>query len=200
MIVLTGFVAAIGVVIYDAIIDVENIVRRLRNRTDRSLKATARVVLDASHEARSAIVYAALIVLLAVAPIYFMGGTSGAFFKPLAVSYGLAIIASMVVTLTVVPALCLMFVRNESATSRRIAARPLAPKHAMNRRSVTPSSAVVWQWPPSALSRLIGLAIVPLLSRAPMPAFKELSLLIQLESRARHVPARDEPDYRPHGR
>ena len=84
MIVLTGFVAAIGVVVYDAIIDAENIVRRLRNRTDRSLKATARVILDASHEARSAIVYAALIVLLAVSPIFFMGGTSGAFFRPLA--------------------------------------------------------------------------------------------------------------------
>src|SRR4051794_2581695 len=116
MLVLTGFVAAIGVVVYDSIIDAEYIVRRLRNRTDRSLKGTAKVVLDASHEARSAIVYASLIVLLAVAPIYFMGGTSGAFFKPLAISYGLAIIASMVVTLTVVPALCLMFVRNETAT------------------------------------------------------------------------------------
>ena len=72
-----------------------------------------RIVLDASLEARSAIVYAALIILLAVSPIFFMGEPSGAFFKPLAISYGLAIIASMVVTLTVIPALCLMFVRNE---------------------------------------------------------------------------------------
>src|SRR4051794_956600 len=56
MIVLTGFVAAIGVVVYDAIIDVESIVRRLRNRTDRSLNATAKIVLSASHEARGAIV------------------------------------------------------------------------------------------------------------------------------------------------
>jgi len=86
--------AAIGVVTYDAFIDVDHIVRRLRERSDRSLKATARVILDASHEARSAIVYAAIIMLLAVAPIYFMNGTSGSYFRPLAVSYGLAIISS----------------------------------------------------------------------------------------------------------
>ena len=79
MIVLTGFVAAIGVVVYDAIIEAEHIVRRLRNRTDRSFKASRDVILDASHEGRSAIVYAALIVLLAVAPIFFMGGTSARF-------------------------------------------------------------------------------------------------------------------------
>ena len=54
MITLTGFIAAISVVVYDAIIDVENIMRRIQNRTDRSIKATARLIVDASHEARSA--------------------------------------------------------------------------------------------------------------------------------------------------
>jgi Cu/Ag efflux pump CusA len=112
MIALTGFVAAIGVVVYDAVIDAEHIVRRLRTRADRSLKGTALTILDASHDARSAIAYAALIVLLAITPIFFLNGTSGAFFRPLAISYGLAIIASMIVALTVVPALCLMFFRN----------------------------------------------------------------------------------------
>src|SRR4051812_4092105 len=189
MIVLTGFVAAIGVVVYDAIIDAENIVRRLRNRTDRSLKATARVVLDASHEARSAIVYAALITLLAVSPIFFMGGTTGAFFKPLAVSYGLAIIASMVVTLTVVPALCLMFVRNET-TSRSEApiVRWLQSKYepALGHTIQRGGLAMV------AIGTLviIGLAMLPSLRSAPMPAFKELSMLINLKA----VPGTSQPE------
>src|SRR3954451_23834732 len=189
MIVLTGFVAAIGVVVYDAIIDAENIVRRLRSRTDRSLKGTARVILDASQEARSAIVYAALITLLAVAPIFFMGGTTGAFFKPLAVSYGLAIITLMVVTLTVVPALCLMFVRNET-TSRREA--PIvrwlqsiyepALGHTIQRGGLAMAAI-------GALA-IIGLAMLPSLSSAPMPAFKELSILINLKA----MPGTSQPE------
>jgi CzcA family heavy metal efflux pump len=189
MMVLTGFVAAIGVVVYDSIIDAEHIVRRLRNRTDRSLKATARVILDASHEARSAIVYAALIVLLTVAPIFFMSGTSGAFFRPLAISYGLAVIASMVVTLTVVPALCLMFVRNETAArSETPLVRWLqsiyepALGHTIKRGGLLMVSV-------GALS-VIGLAILPFLSRAPMPAFKELSMLINLKA----VPGTSQPE------
>jgi CzcA family heavy metal efflux pump len=189
MIVLTGFVAAIGVVVYDAIIDVESIVRRLRNRTDRSLNATAKIVLSASHEARGAIVYAALIVLLAVAPIYFMGGTSGAFFKPLAISYGLAIIASMVVTLTVVPALCLMFARNESAS------RSEAPVVRWLQRYYEPALAHTIKRSGLAMAAvgvltLTGVAILPFLSRAPLPSFKELSLLIHLKA----VPGTSQPE------
>src|SRR4051812_13198604 len=189
MIVLTGFVGAIGVVVYDAIIDAETIVRRLRNRTDRSLKGTARVILEASHEARSAIIYAALIVLLAVAPIFFIGGSTGAFFRPLAVAYGLAIIASMVVTLTVVPALCLMFVRNaRGGRGETPVVRWLQSKyepmlgHAIQRG----------RWAMAAVGALtiIGLAMLPLLSSAPMPSFKELSLLINLKA----VPGTSQPE------
>jgi CzcA family heavy metal efflux pump len=189
MIVLTGFVAAISVVVYDSIVDVEFIVRRLRIRTDRSLKGTARVILDASYETRSAIVYAALIVLLVVVPIFFMSGTSGAFFRPLALSYSLAIIASMVVTLTVVPALCLIFVPNESARRNespvvRWLQRIYEPAlgHTIKRGGLTFAAV-------GALT-VIGLAILPLLSYAPMPAFKELSMLINLKA----VPGTSQPE------
>ena len=130
MIVLTGFVMAIGVVVYDAIIDVENIVRRLRQyRTEGSIKTTARIIFEASLETRSAIIYAALILLLAVSPIFFIGGVSGAFFQPLAVSYGLAVLASMVVALTVTPALCLMLLANSPFDRRAVRASRVAPKH-----------------------------------------------------------------------
>src|SRR5512134_64419 len=104
--VLAGFVVALGELVDDAVIDVENIVRRLRqNRREGSGKSTAAVVYEASLEIRSPIVYATLIIVLAVTPVFFMGGLSGAFFEPLVFSYILAMLASMVVALTVTPAL-----------------------------------------------------------------------------------------------
>ena len=105
--ILAGLVIAVGVVVDDAIIDVENIVRRLRaapRRGQRPSRPRA-IILEASLEVRSAIVYATLINVLAVVPVFFLQGLTGAFFQPLAFSYALAILASMVVALTVTPAL-----------------------------------------------------------------------------------------------
>lgn len=100
--VLAGFVIALGDVVDDAIIDVENIVRRLRQyRREGTNKSTATIILEASLEVRNAIVFATLIIVVALSPILFMEGLSGAFFKPLALSYVLAMLASMVVALTV---------------------------------------------------------------------------------------------------
>ena len=111
--VLAGLVISIGVVVDDAIIGVENIVRRLRQR-DADAEASlsvARTVLDATIEVRSAITYATLIVLVAVVPVLFLEGLSGAFFRPLVLSYGLAVLVSMVVAITVTPAMCLIMLR-----------------------------------------------------------------------------------------
>ncbi len=107
--VLAGLVIALGEVVDDAIIDVENIVRRLRlNRLAEQPKSAFRVVLDASLEVRSAVVYASLIVVLVFLPVFFLGGLAGAFFRPLATAYVIAILASLVVALIVTPALSLL--------------------------------------------------------------------------------------------
>ncbi len=104
--VVAGLVIALGEVVDDAIIDVENIARRLRlNRAAGNPESDFRVVLGASLEVRSAVVYASLIVVLVFLPVFFLDGLSGAFFRPLALSYVLAIMASLFVALTVTPAL-----------------------------------------------------------------------------------------------
>ena len=123
--VLAGFVIAVGVVVDDAIIDIENIVRRLRQH--RAAGGDRVDVARSSSRRRSrcggAIVYATLIIVLAVIPIFFITGVSGAFFKPLALSYGLAVLASMVVALTVTPALRCSCSRGRRSSEQRAAAR-----------------------------------------------------------------------------
>src|SRR5262249_46399867 len=106
--ILAGFVIAVGGVVDDAIIDVENIVRRLRQqRREGGDRSTAHVILEASLEVRGAIIHAVLIDVV-VLPVFLLSGVSGAFFRPLAVSYALALLTSMAVALTITPALCLL--------------------------------------------------------------------------------------------
>jgi ABC-type multidrug transport system ATPase subunit len=116
---LGGLAIAIGVVVDDAIIDVENIVRRLReNARLPQPRPSARVVLDACLEVRSAVVYATLAVVLVVLPIMALSGIAGRLFAPLGLSYVLAVLASLVVALTVTPALSLAFLAGRNVPAR----------------------------------------------------------------------------------
>ena len=134
--VLAGLVIALGEVVDDAIIDVENIVRRLRlNANSPQPLAAFRVVLDASLEVRSAVVYATLIVILAFIPVLFLTGLAGAFFQPLAMAYVIAILASLVVAMIVTPAMAYMLLpqaahresRESAGLSRQRRLRRLLP-------------------------------------------------------------------------
>ncbi|HQT90990.1 MAG TPA: efflux RND transporter permease subunit, partial [Candidatus Kryptobacter bacterium] len=103
-----GLAIAIGEVVDDAVIDVENILRRLReNRALSNPRPAYRVILDASLEVRSAVVYATFAVALVFIPVLTMGGVAGRLFSPLGYAYILSILASLLVALTVTPALCL---------------------------------------------------------------------------------------------
>ena len=111
---LGGLAIAIGVVVDDAVVDLENIIRRLRdNQRFGHPVSRARVVLDASLEVRGAVVYATVAVLFVVLPVITLSGLAGRLFAPLGIAYALAVLASLLVTLTVTPALAMMFLTEE---------------------------------------------------------------------------------------
>lgn len=107
--VLAGLSIALGEVVDDAIIDVENIHRRLReNAAQERPRPALIVVLAAAYEVRSAVFHASLIVVLVFVPVILLPGLSGAFFRPLALAYTLAIASSLAVALTLTPALSMV--------------------------------------------------------------------------------------------
>jgi CzcA family heavy metal efflux pump len=175
--VLTGMVIAVGVVVDDAIIDIENIVRRLRiSRKEGSSRSAADVILDASLEVRSAIIYATLIDVATLLPILFVPGLTGALFAPLALSYGLAVLASMLVALTVTPALGLVLLRNAPIERRESpVVRWLQPAYHgvlahVIRRPLRVASVGIAVF-------LVGLFLVGNLGEALLPEFKERDFL-----------------------
>ena len=108
-----GLAIAIGEVVDDAVIDVENIMRRLiENRSLETPRPAWQVAKDASIEVRSAVVYATFAVMLVFVPILTMSGVAGRLFRPLGVAYILAVLASLSVALTVVPALSYLLLHN----------------------------------------------------------------------------------------
>jgi len=175
---LAGFVIALGAIVDDAIVDVENIVRRLRiARAMDHPPSTASVVLHASLEVRSAIVYACLIEACALLPIFFLQGLTGAFFKPLATAYALAVLVSLVVAMVLTPALALiMFSRG------RLGSRPSPLVRVLHRgytRVITP--VVRRPWPAIVVAGVIaasGVIVYPTMAQSMLPDFKERDFLM----------------------
>lgn len=175
--VLAGLVIALGEVVDDAIIDVENIVRRLRlNRALPTPRSAIEVVFKASLEVRSAVVYGSVIVAMVFVPVLMLEGLAGAFFRPLALSYILAILSSLVVALTVTPALALLLLPGHERAGESRVVRRLTAAY----RRVLPG---LIRAPTRAVALLVGLlavmaAVTPLLGEEFLPSFREYDFLM----------------------
>ncbi len=177
--VLAGLVVALGVVIDDVIVGSERFMEKLRGRSEGDGSTVSGILMSTTVETRGAALYAALIVLLAVMPIFFMGGVSGAFFGPMATAYAFAVIAALVIGLTVSPALSLILFGNRSHDAKE-APIALAFKGAyegMLRGLVGAPRPVMGV---ALILVVAGLATWPMLGQSILPALKEKELLVNL--------------------
>jgi hypothetical protein len=173
--VLAGLVIAVAVVVDDAVLGVDAMLSR-RRRAATGDDGTSRVV-EAALESRGPMLYATLILLLAVIPVFLMEGVAGAFFRPLALSFALGLIVAMVVAVTVTPALGWLLLRHGPLERRSsgLVDRLQAGYEAMLTRTVhAPRTAFLG----AAGLVALGLAVWPWLGQSLLPAFKERHLRI----------------------
>jgi CzcA family heavy metal efflux pump len=179
---LGGFAVAIGVVVDDAIIDVENILRRLReNAALASPRPLIQVVLDASLEVRSAVVYATIIVATVFIPVLTMSGLQGRFFAPLGVAFVLSTMASLLVALTVTPALSLLLLRRSAThTEPRLVRALRAIYHDWLQAFLRAPRLVIIG---AVLLVLGAAAVAPLFHGELLPEFREGHFVIGIKAR-----------------
>jgi CzcA family heavy metal efflux pump len=177
--VLAGLAIAIGAVVDDAIVDVENIVRRLRQLREAGIDIpTSRVIYEASLEVRNAIVYASLIEAVALAPVFFLEGLSGAFFQPLASAYVIAMLVSTFIALTVTPAMSLILLSKVRLDQKRES--PIIPwLHRVYERALMPYlRRPAYSVATLAVLVVAGVVVTPYLGQDLLPSFKERDFLM----------------------
>lgn len=180
---LGGLAIAIGEVVDDAVIDVENIVRRLReNGRKATPRPAGRVVFEASLEVRGAVVYATLAVILVFVPILTLTGVAGRLFAPLAVAYIAAVLASLGVALTVTPALSMLLLAkrplsvHEPWLLRGAKARYGALLRRVERRPGPVLAAV-------SVVALAALAVLPFFGASFLPELQEGHYIVHMAAR-----------------
>jgi len=181
---LGGIAVAIGELVDDAIVDTENVFRRLRENRQREVpRSSLRVVWEASIEVRGSIVFATMIVILVFVPLFGMSGLEGRLFMPLALAYIIAILSSLIVSVTLTPVLCSYLLPNSKATEHdrdgwlvRVLKRGqerLLRVTLLHPFAVMGGAFVVF---------IATLATVPLLGREFLPEFNEGTATINLQA------------------
>jgi copper/silver efflux system protein len=181
---LGGMAIAIGALVDDAIIDVENVFRRLKENhhlPDGERRSAIAVVYDASAEIRASIVNATLIIIVVFLPLFFLGGVEGRLLRPLGFAYVVSILASLLVAVTVTPVLCAYLLPNSKAVQTEHESRIVTWLKVHYARLLE----VVLRHPKmvlgSALAALVlAAAAVPALGSAFLPEFNEGALTVSV--------------------
>lgn len=177
---LGGLAIALGEVVDDAIIDVENIARRLRENGARpNPRPAARIVLDASLEVRGSVVYATFVVILVFAPVLALTGVHGALFRPLGLAYILATLASLAVALTVTPAMTLLLLARRGHRTHEAAVLAWLKRHYGRVLHWTLARPVAIG-AGAALLCLLAAATLPLFGATFLPEFREGHYLVHM--------------------
>lgn len=178
---LGGLAIALGEVVDDAVIGVDNTTRRLRENKRRDQpRAAAHVILEATFEVRSAVVYATFAVILVFLPIVTLSGVAGRLFAPLGIMYILAVLASLVVALTATPALSLLFLPQR--TNER---EP--PVIHWTRRHYEAVLARLVRWPQGAVAAVFfvtvgGIALLPTFGATFLPDLQERHFIVHMSA------------------
>jgi Cu/Ag efflux pump CusA len=181
--VIAGLAVALGAIIGDAVLDVENVVRRLRQHLNaESRKSYARIVLDAAFEMRGPLLYATIILLLMAVPAYFLNSATGTFLQSAATAYAAALAASTLVALTLAPALGLMLMPGSPLAGHQSAIVGQIHRgygSTLSRTLQNPRLALA----AACIVALAGAVILFRLEKSSLiPTFKERDLLVEIEA------------------
>ena len=171
---LGGLAVAIGELVDDAIVDVENVFRRLKeNRSSAKPLKSLQVVYNASSEVRNSIVFATIIVVLVFLPLFYMSGIEGRLFIPLGVAYIVSLIASLFVSLTITPVLCSLLLTKGKLADHQDGRLVRALKR-WDQRLLEKALG----WPKLVMGGAVGLflaslTLIPLMGRDFLPKFNE---------------------------
>lgn len=180
---LGGIAIAIGSLVDDAIVDVENVYKRLRQRKD-SGESVIKIVYDASREVRMPIFNSSLIIMASFLPLFFLNGMEGRMLKPLGISFIVALVASTLVALTVTPVLCSYLLGSKKAMAhldrQPWLARKLSVAYESSLRKAL-GAPKPWLVGASVLF-LVSLGLFFTLGRSFLPPFNEGSLTINVST------------------
>jgi Cu/Ag efflux pump CusA len=185
LMILAGMMVALAALIDDAVIDIENISRRLREQAGGDEKSRAKIIFEASLEMRGPIVYATLIMLMLVGPVYFMQGLWGAFAQPIAVAYAVALLASVAVALMLTPALSLLLLDRAGEMPESPIAAGLKNAFGGLVSSATSASSPAMAAGAGALgvAVIVGLVVAsPWGNQSSIPQFRERDILVNFDA------------------
>jgi CzcA family heavy metal efflux pump len=178
---LGGLAIALGEVVDDAVIGIENITRRLReNELLPQPRPAARVVLEATFEVRSAVVYATFAVLLVFLPVVTLSGVAGRLFAPLGLTYIYAVVASLIVALTVTPALSLLLLPHHAKAHVPPVVRWTRGGYERLLRIIVGAPRVAIFF--AAVLTIGGLALLPLFGETFLPDLQEGHFIVHMTS------------------